>query len=370
MSTNSALYLYKPEGDKFKELYGHWDGYYAWTGLYLIWKYRNLQDVLRLFSYGNVSSYGAPLWNIGITPQESNNKMMSTVKMECFTQHYCNEPVIEVDGKKVREHMEKIFGYYEYYYFNNWWYVSKKENGKLVLVPVTYKLCEYLPNSSSGGNLCTIDIVVRNAETQRVFTYDYFTLNAAKYGHQRKCVEGPAVRIINRVAKELCMACANENYSYNNMLQKIGKAILVVNKSNKDVIKLSNKISELPQLKINNEDITYICQKDYDGTHYSILQGNMPIVSNMWSAGVQILCDISENKTTCKLYCRINIPEFENVNEQLLNLLGITEKDIVTIDGLRWVKYTNKLWTQAQYTQFINACDEIIKKNHPVIAIK
>ena len=380
MSTNSTINLYNPKVDKFKQVFAHWDGYYAWAGMQLLWHYRNLDDVTKLVKYGSISTYGAPLWNVGITPELLNSPAMFKINkqkalngedydsasalfvLKDFTSHYYNESAVVMRGAEFREHLKRYDGSYDYCYINNWWYVSEKVNGKPTLVPLTYGLCEYL--KSSGGMLCTLDIVVRDADKGSVFTYDYFNFNLSKFEHRTEVME-PSIRLINKVAKEVSKDILS--VGYNGMRGRIVQEYKTMNRG-RNKCGTSTGIKEAPWLNV--PDALYLWEESYRGNEYTLLQSTMDIVSNMWSAGVQLLFNVSESTGGVAVYCRINLPEFEELDDTLLKILSISKKDIVVIDGLHWLDLMAKPWTQANYTAFVEECDRRIKEKHPNIELK
>lgn len=379
MSTNSTINKYYSKTNSFKQRYAHWDGYYEWAGMMLMRYYRNPNDVEKLIQGGDVSTYGAPLEHIGIMPEIVQSEKMYALQtqrtpkgavqtgrllfeLDGYTKHYYGAASENKTSVEMCAHLKKYPHYYDYCYINDWWYVSEKVKGVPKLVPLTYDMCGYTSQERSHG-LSSLDIVVRDADTGLAFTYDYFEYNTPAY-KTKGALFMPSVRLINRVAKELNDVITNLN-GYRGMLKHIADAWCKEYKRYDCSIKTA--IKEAPWLQIENA--VYLAHDNCGTPNYAFLQAPMSVIQDVCSAGVQIMLNVAKNKQTIDAYCRINVPEFEDKVLICNAATKLTAKDFVCIDGLQWVKVSNRLWTQDEYKAFIRTCDEQIRAKHPAFSL-
>lgn len=380
MSTNSTINVYDPQRKEFKQLYAHWDGYYEWAGLMLLRYYRQATAVSKLLASGAVSSYGAPLWHLGITPEIVQSNKLYDIKMRNdglnketvgkllfeingYNVHYFNEPCTKISAPKMLANLQKCTHAYDYCYINDWWYVSENIKGTPKLIPLTYALCGYTSAKRSHNNNI-LDIVVRDVDTGKAFTYDYYTYNENKFESARE-LQMPSVRLINKIALELVSEIKYYG-GYRGMLRHIAND--GCNKSMRYGCVVTDTVSEAPWLQLQQ---TCYFKSDMCGTpHYAVLQAPMPIITDVCSAGVQLMVNVSAKAKNMDLYCRINVPEFESTNLLCSVCKKLVPDDFVRIDGVHWVKVSSKLWSQAEYKAFIDACDAVIKERHSVIPLE
>lgn len=379
MSTNSTISIYNSKTKKFQYQTAHWDGYYEWAGMMLLRYYRKLVDADDLLQSGAISAYGAPLWHIGITPEIVQSDKMYEIhtqkiphgveqygklrfEVDGYTRYYFGEPSITKTEEEMRTHLKKYTHGYDYCYINGWWYVSEKVKGVPKLVPLTYDMCGYTSQERSHG-LCALDIVVRDADTRRAFTYDYFEYNMSTY-KTKSALLLPSVRLINKVAKGLTDTITNLG-GYSGMLKHIANTWCKENKRYDG--RVTTAIKEAPWLPIDNA--VYLVHDYCNAPCYAFLQAPMTVIRDVCSAGVQIMFDVSANKQTIDVYCRINVPEFEDKSLICSAVPKLTDKDFARIDGLQWVKVSNRLWSQDEYKAFIKACDEQIRAKHPAFSL-
>lgn len=372
MGTNSALNLYNPKVNKFKSVTAHWDGYYSYAGMQLLCRYRNLKDVITLVNEGAISSYGAPLSLVGITPeiiQNMSGNRDERFELNGFTTHYYDDKASVVDGVELFKFLKKNPNCYDYCYIDGWWYVSRREKGKVKLVPLTYDLCGYKHDGNGCSTLTSLDIVVHNIDTDEAFTYDYFALNAKQF-QSRRDILMPAILKIRRIANEL--AGQLEPRMYNGMLQNYLAAEKQADDREDTHFEVVHSIQEAPWVQIPNA--LYIRRVHYRCPEYYIVQSKMQILRHLWKFGVQLMFDVTARGTIVGKYCRINIPEFEENPALIREVLGITNKDVVSLYGLHWLpiqKGTDcKIWTGEQYAKIITACDKVIEEKHPPIEFR
>ena len=370
MGTNSALNLYNPKVNKFKSVSAHWDGYYSYAGMQLLCRYRNLKDVITLVNEGAISSYGAPLSLVGITPeiiQNMSGNRDERFELNGFTTHYGDKASV-VDGAELIKSLKKYPNCYDYCYIDGWWYVSRREKGKAKLVPLTYDLCGYKHDGNGCSTLTSLDIVVHNIDTDEAFTYDYFALNAKQF-QSRRDILMPSILKIRRIANEL--AGQLEPRMYNGMLQNYLAAEKQADDREDTHFEVVHSIQEAPWVQIPNA--LYIRRVHYRCPEYYIVQSKMHILRHLWKFGVQLMFDVTARGTIVGKYCRINIPEFEENPALIREVLGITNNDFVTLYGLHWLQLKGadcKIWTVEQYNKIIHACDRVIEEKHPPIEFR
>lgn len=205
---------------------------------------------------------------------------------------------------------------------------------------------------------------MRDADTGTAFTYDYYTYNETEFESARE-LQMPSVRLINKIALELVSKIKYYG-GYRGMLRQIAKE--GCNKSMRYDCVVTDKISEAPWLQLQQ---TCYFKSDMCGTpYYDVLQAPMSIITDVCSAGVQLMVNVSAKAQNIDLYCRINVPEFESTNLLCSVCKKLVPDDFIRIDGLHWVKVSSKLWSQAEYKAFIDACDEVIKERYPLIPLE
>lgn len=362
MSTNSEVYLYIPEEDSFAHLYAHWDGYYEYAGMQLLRNYCTLSDVQKLFEYGHISNYGVCLSKIGITPEKLKKNLKNAAmkkerwcRVDSFSAHYIDsvKPSDKIKRTELLKKWEKCVPTYVYVFINDRWYIPKIEYKQLVFEVLTYGKCKYFRHSNgTGGIFNTVDVVVRYSNTGTVYTYNYVKANKFALADYTT----PAVTLINKLADEVEMKISKRGD-----LAHLGDVYKQMQKSaltQYSKMSVVSKIKEIQRATKDNE--SFLCEETEwnRSSIYTIISGDMSFVANAWSYGVQLLCNVDAKQKTRTYYCRINLPEFEIANATMLNILGLKLSDLVVIDGFRWVKVSRSLWTQTQYKQFVQACDE------------